>query len=55
MIQNKCNNQIHKIHKSVLQTSYDIMKKGHEEELKVETKEGEETSFIIILPTKNTA
>ena len=35
-------------HKSVVQTSYDIIK-AHGGELKVETKEGEETQFTIIL------
>ena len=33
-----------------LSLSYDIITKGHGGELKVETKEGEGTSFIIILP-----
>ena len=35
--------------KSVIQTSYDIVK-GHGGELKVESKEGEGTKFIIQLP-----
>ena len=33
-----------------LSLSYDIITKGHNGEIKVETKEGEGTSFIIILP-----
>ncbi len=37
-----------------LSLSYDIITKGHVGELKVETKEGEGTSFIIILPIKLT-
>jgi two-component system NtrC family sensor kinase len=35
-----------------LSLSYDIITKGHGGELKVETKEGEGTTFIIILPHK---
>ena len=35
--------------KSVIQTSYDIIK-AHGGEIKVETKEGEGTKFIIQLP-----
>ena len=35
-------------HKSVVQTSYDIIK-AHDGELKVETKEGEGTQSTIIL------
>ena len=35
--------------KSVIQTIYDIVK-AHGGELKVETKEGEGTEFIILLP-----
>jgi signal transduction histidine kinase len=35
--------------KSVIQTSYDIIK-AHGGEIKVETKEGVRTSFIIFLP-----
>jgi signal transduction histidine kinase len=35
--------------KSVIQTLYDIIK-AHGGEIKVETKEGEETAFIIHLP-----
>jgi len=35
--------------KSVIQTSYDIIK-AHGGEIKVETKEGEGTEFIIQLP-----
>jgi hypothetical protein len=34
---------------SVIQTSYDIVK-AHGVELKVETKEGEGSEFIIVLP-----
>jgi signal transduction histidine kinase len=30
--------------------SYDIVTKGHGGEIKVETKEGESTSFSVILP-----
>ena len=33
-----------------LSMSYDIVTKGHGGELQVETKEGEKTKFIIILP-----
>jgi two-component system, NtrC family, sensor kinase len=33
----------------VIQTSYDIVK-AHGGEIKVETKEGEGTTFIILLP-----
>ena len=33
-----------------LSLSYDIITKGHRGELKVETKEGEGTTFTIILP-----
>lgn len=36
-------------YKSVIQTNYDIVK-AHGGELKVETKEGEGTTFIIQLP-----
>ena len=36
--------------KSVIQTSYDIVK-AHGGELKVETKEGEGSTFIIQIPT----
>ena len=36
-----------------LSLSYDIVTKGHGGELKVETKEGEGTEFIIILPNKS--
>ena len=35
--------------KSVIQTSYDIVK-AHDGELKVETKEGEGSVFIILIP-----
>ena len=35
--------------KSVIQTSHDIVTKGHGGELKVETKEGEGSEFIIQL------
>ena len=35
---------------SVIQTSYDIITKGHGGELKVRTVEGVGTEFIIILP-----
>jgi signal transduction histidine kinase len=35
-----------------LSMSYDIVTKGHNGELKVETKEGEGSEFIIILPYK---
>ncbi len=38
--------------KSVIQTNYDIVK-SHGVELKVETKEGEGSEFIIQLPIKN--
>ncbi|MCK5701900.1 MAG: hypothetical protein KAI29_12135 [Cyclobacteriaceae bacterium] len=38
--------------KSVIQTSYDIITKGHDGELKVETEEGQGTEFTIILPNK---
>jgi len=34
-----------------LSLSYDIITKGHGGELKVETKEGEGTTFIISIPT----
>ena len=34
---------------SVIQTTYDIIK-AHGGEIKVETKEGEETEFVIQLP-----
>ena len=37
--------------KSVIQTMYDIVK-AHGGEIKVETKEGEGTEFIIQLPVK---
>ena len=37
------------LYKSVIQTSYDIVK-THGGELKVETIEGKSTNFIIILP-----
>ena len=37
--------------KSVMQTCYDIVK-AHGGELNVETKEGEGSTFIIHLPTK---
>ena len=33
-----------------LSLSYDIITKGHKGELKAETKEGEGTEFIIVLP-----
>jgi signal transduction histidine kinase len=33
-----------------LSLSYDIITKGHNGEIKVETKEGEGTTFIIVLP-----
>jgi signal transduction histidine kinase len=36
-----------------LSLSYDIITKGHGGELKVSTKEGEYTEFIVILPIKN--
>lgn len=36
--------------KSVIQTIYDIVTKGHGGELKVETKEGEGTTFSIVIP-----
>jgi hypothetical protein len=36
--------------KSVIQTGYDIVTKGHGGELRVETKEGIGTEFIIQLP-----
>ena len=36
--------------KSVIQTGYDIVTKGHGGELRVETKEGVGTEFIIQLP-----
>ena len=35
---------------SVIQTGYDIVTKGHGGELRVETKEGMGTEFIIQLP-----
>ena len=35
--------------KSVIQTMYDIVK-AHGGELKVETKEGESTEFMVVLP-----
>jgi signal transduction histidine kinase/ligand-binding sensor domain-containing protein len=35
-----------------LSLSYDIITKGHEGQIKVESREGEGTSFIIILPVK---
>lgn len=35
-----------------LSLSYDIVTKGHEGQIKVESREGEGTSFIIILPVK---
>ena len=38
--------------KSVIQTSYDIVK-AHGGEIKVETKEGEGSMFIIQLPINN--
>ncbi|MBK7651239.1 MAG: hypothetical protein IPJ20_11595 [Flammeovirgaceae bacterium] len=38
--------------KSVIQTIYDIVK-AHGGELKVETKEGESSAFIIQLPFKS--
>jgi signal transduction histidine kinase len=36
-----------------LSLSYDIITKGHGGEIKVETKEGEGTSFIVSLPASN--
>ncbi|MDB4303426.1 HAMP domain-containing histidine kinase, partial [Desulfosarcina sp.] len=36
-----------------LSLAYDIIKKGHGGELKVETKEGEGTTFLISIPTKS--
>jgi signal transduction histidine kinase len=36
--------------KSVIQTIYDIVTKGHGGTIEVETKEGEGTSFEIVLP-----
>ncbi|MFT4833538.1 MAG: signal transduction histidine kinase [Marinoscillum sp.] len=36
--------------KSVMLTIYDIITKGHNGEIKVESKEGEGTKFIISLP-----
>jgi signal transduction histidine kinase len=38
--------------KSVIQTMYDIVK-AHGGEIKVETKENEGTTFIILLPVKD--
>jgi len=38
--------------KSVIQTIYDIITKGHGGELKVETKVGKGTEFIINLPVQ---
>ena len=38
--------------KSVIQTTYDIVK-AHGEEIKVETKENEGSEFIIVLPVNN--
>jgi hypothetical protein len=35
---------------SVIQTSYDIITKGHGGELKVNTVEGDGTEFLITLP-----
>ena len=52
MIQNKCLNEISEIYtsnKSVIQMRYDIVK-AHAGEIKVETKGGEGTIFIIQLP-----
>ena len=49
MIQNKCLNEISEIYtsnKSVIQMRYDIVK-AHAGEIKVETKGGEGTIFII--------
>ncbi len=37
--------------KSVIQTFYDIVTKGHGGDLKVETKKNEGTTFIIQIPT----
>ena len=37
------------LYQSVIQTIYDIIK-AYEEEIKLETKEGEGTTFIINLP-----
>jgi hypothetical protein len=36
--------------KSVIQTSYDIITKGHDGQLEVETREGEGSAFVIQLP-----
>jgi hypothetical protein len=36
--------------KSVIQTSYDIITKGHDGHLEVETEEGIGTRFIVRLP-----
>ncbi len=47
MTQNKYINPISEIHKSVKSV---IQTKGHGGELKVETKKGEGTTFIIQLP-----
>ena len=44
--------EIHKSFKSVIQTNYDIVK-AHGGEIKVETKEGEGSEFIIALPVNN--
>ena len=48
---NNMNKSVQSIHpcKSVIQTIYDIVK-AHGGELRVETKEGEGSEFIIILP-----
>lgn len=37
---------------SVIQTIYDIVK-AHGQDLKVETKEGEGSEFVILLPTNS--
>ena len=41
---------IHQSVKSVIQTTYDIVTKGHGGELRVETKVNEHTDFIFIIP-----
>jgi signal transduction histidine kinase len=38
--------------RSVMQTVYDIITKAHGGELKVETKEGERSTFIVRLPNQ---